>query len=63
MRKTILLLTLAIAIPQLAMAWGYIGHKAIAEIAERNLTPKANIFFTKYTSFLQIKVCVYLSKD
>ncbi|MBQ5844175.1 MAG: S1/P1 nuclease [Alistipes sp.] len=49
MRKTILLLTLAIAIPQLAMAWGYIGHKAIAEIAERNLTPKAKANIERYT--------------
>ena len=50
MKKITLLLALALALPQLAMAWGYIGHKAIAEIAERNLTPKAKANIERYTT-------------
>ena len=49
MRKILSLLTLAVVLPQMAMAWGYIGHKAIAEIAERNLTPKAKANIERYT--------------
>ncbi|MBQ9137279.1 MAG: S1/P1 nuclease [Alistipes sp.] len=49
MKKSTLLLILALALPQMAMAWGYIGHKAIAEIAERNLTPKAKANIERYT--------------
>ena len=49
MKKITLILSLAIAIPQMAMAWGYIGHKAIAEIAERNLTPTAKANIEHYT--------------
>ena len=50
MKKSLLIFALALALPQLAMAWGYIGHKAIAEIAERNLTPKAKANIEKYTA-------------
>lgn len=32
-----------------AMAWGGFGHRTIAEIAERNLTPKAKANIEKYT--------------
>lgn len=32
-----------------AMAWGAFGHRAIAELAERNLTPEAKANIEKYT--------------
>lgn len=32
-----------------AMAWGGFGHRAVAEIAERNLTPEAKANIEKYT--------------
>lgn len=32
-----------------AMAWGGLGHRTVAEIAERNLTPKAKANIEKYT--------------
>ena len=41
MKKCLAILITALLLPQLALAWGYIGHKTIAEIAERNLTAKA----------------------
>ena len=49
MKRIISLTLLALALPQLVFAWGYIGHKAIAEIAERNLTPKAKANIEHYT--------------
>ena len=49
MKKITLILSIALALPQMAMAWGYIGHKAIAEIAERNLTPTAKANIERYT--------------
>ena len=49
MRKITLLAIIALAIPQLAMGWGKIGHRTIAEIAERNLTPKAKANIERYT--------------
>ena len=49
MKKFILTLSIALALPQMVSAWGYIGHKAIAEIAERNLTPKAKANIEQYT--------------
>ena len=49
MKKIVILLAIALALPQLAMGWGYVGHKAIAEIAERNLTPKAKANIKRYT--------------
>lgn len=49
MKRFALILSLALTLPQLAFAWGYIGHKAIAEIAERNLTPKAKANIERYT--------------
>lgn len=47
--KKLSILTLVALLPELVMAWGYIGHKAIAEIAERNLTPKAKANIELYT--------------
>lgn len=49
MRKISFIFVLALVLPQMAFAWGYIGHKAIAEIAERNLTPKAKANIERYT--------------
>lgn len=49
MKKFNILIALAALLPQLAMGWGYIGHKAAAEIAERNLTPKAKANIEQYT--------------
>ena len=49
MKKCLAILITALLLPQLALAWGYIGHKTIAEIAERNLTAKAKANIEKYT--------------
>ena len=35
MKKSLAILITALLLPQLALAWGYIGHKTIAEIAEQ----------------------------
>ena len=48
MRKlAIVALLLAVAFE--AMAWGGLGHRTVAEIAERNLTKKAKANIDKYT--------------
>ncbi len=39
--KTSALLVACAILPQFAFAWGDLGHQAVGEIAERNLTPKA----------------------
>ncbi|MBQ3208747.1 MAG: S1/P1 nuclease [Alistipes sp.] len=49
MRKFVVILMAAILLPQFAMGWGRLGHRTIAEIAERNLTPKAKANIEKYT--------------
>lgn len=49
MRKFVVILMVAILLPQFAMGWGRLGHRTIAEIAERNLTPKAKANIEKYT--------------
>ncbi|MBQ9137280.1 MAG: S1/P1 nuclease [Alistipes sp.] len=49
MRRISLLAALALLLPQLAMGWGRVGHRTIAEIAERNLTPKAKANIERYT--------------
>jgi len=46
---TILSLTLAFFVSFDAMAWGGFGHRTVAEIAERNLTPEAKANIEKYT--------------
>ena len=46
---TILIALFAIIIVFDASAWGGFGHRTIAEIAERNLTPKAKANIEKYT--------------
>lgn len=47
--KRIIILIAAIAFVAEAFAWGTLGHCTIAEIAERNLTPKAKANIEKYT--------------
>ena len=49
MKKFVVILMAAILLPQFAMGWGRLGHRTIAEIAERNLTPKAKANIEKYT--------------
>ena len=48
-KNFILTLIFAVAFSFNAMAWGGFGHRAVAEIAERNLTPKAKANIEKYT--------------
>ena len=47
-RSIIALLALFLALE--AVAWGGLGHRTVAEIAERNLTPKAKANIEKYTN-------------
>ena len=49
MRKQTILMLLALVTMGQAMAWGGFGHRTIAEIAERNLTPKAKTNIERYT--------------
>lgn len=49
MKKSVVILIALMLLPYAAMAWGRIGHRTIAEIAERNLTPKAKANIEKYT--------------
>lgn len=49
MRKIISLLIAALLLPQVAFCWGRVGHKTVAEIAERNLTPTAKANIERYT--------------
>ena len=46
---TILTLALTVVMTIDAMAWGGLGHRTIAEIAERHLTPTAKANIEKYT--------------
>lgn len=48
-KSFILTLIFACTISFNAMAWGGFGHRAVAEIAERNLTPEAKANIKKYT--------------
>lgn len=48
-KNFILTLILALTVSFNAMAWGGFGHRAVAEIAERNLTPEAKANIKKYT--------------
>ena len=55
MKKIVSLLFIALALPQIAFAWGGQGHSTIAHIAERHLTAKAkanaqNIFLWRFMS-------------
>ena len=49
MKKFSIIALAALLIPQIALGWGQLGHRTIAEIAERNLTPKAKANIEKYT--------------
>lgn len=51
MKKVVLTLTalLMLAVSFEASAWGGFGHRSIAELAERNLTPQAKANIEKYT--------------
>ena len=51
MKRTFLLLSLLLTFGLYTdcAAWGTIGHRAIAEVAERNLTPKAKAAIEHYT--------------
>ena len=48
-KSFILMLVFASTISFNAMAWGGFGHRAVAEIAQRNLTPEAKANIEKYT--------------
>ena len=48
MRKIVIVVVALIATLE-AMVWGGLGHRTIAEIAERNLTPRAKANIEKYT--------------
>ena len=48
MKRVVILAICALLLPQLAFGWGRIGHKTVAEIAERNLTPKAKKNIARY---------------
>lgn len=48
-KVTILAALFAVLFSLDALAWGGLGHRTIAEIAERNLTPKAKANIEKYT--------------
>ena len=50
MRKFTFIALATLLIPQIALGWGQLGHRTIAEIAERNLTPKAKANIEKYTA-------------
>ena len=47
--KRLSLFVMMLAISASAMAWGSLGHRTIAEIAERNLTPEAKANIERYT--------------
>ena len=47
--KKILIIVAALAVSFDALAWGGLGHRTVAEIAERHLTPKAKANIEKYT--------------
>ena len=49
MRRVTTLAVVLLLLPQIAFGWGRLGHRTIAEIAERNLTPKAKANIEKYT--------------
>src|SRR6185437_16951518 len=40
-REKLVVIALALVLSNLAFAWGDLGHQAVGEIAERNLTPEA----------------------
>jgi hypothetical protein len=48
MRKLVIV-ALMLAVAFEVMAWGGLGHRTVAEIAERNLTPKAKANIERYT--------------
>ena len=53
MRKNIISLFVLLALLSISfesMAWGGFGHRSIAELAERNLTPEAKANIEKYTN-------------
>lgn len=47
--KKVLIVAIALIASVEALAWGGLGHRTVAEIAERNLTPKAKANIEKYT--------------
>lgn len=50
MKRTFLLLTLLLlGLRTDCMAWGTVGHRAVAEMAQRHLTPKAKAAIERYT--------------
>lgn len=49
MKRLIITLILTSATALNAMAWGVLGHRSIAEMAERHLTPTAKANIEKYT--------------
>lgn len=49
MKRFAILALVVLLLPQMAMGWGRLGHRTIAEIAERNLTPKAKANIEHYT--------------
>lgn len=49
MMRKVVIVALALFVAVEAMAWGGLGHRTVAEIAERNLTPKAKANIDRYT--------------
>lgn len=49
MKRVTIIAVALLLLPQIAFGWGRLGHRTIAEIAERNLTPKAKANIEKYT--------------
>ena len=49
MMRKIVIVALALFVALESMAWGGLGHRTVAEIAERNLTAKAKANIDKYT--------------
>ncbi len=47
--RRLVIAALALVVTFNAMAWGGLGHRTVAEIAERNLTKKAKTNIEKYT--------------
>lgn len=47
MKKHIFLIALSIYLPMQTMAWGQLGHRVVAQIADSYLTPKARLALEK----------------
>ena len=62
MKRVVLFIMMA-ALSSSAMAWGSLGHRTIAEIAERNLTPEAKANIERYTKGTPLYIILYILPD